>query len=181
MHLLCQGVRISVNGFGFHYVALFYSLKAFDTDEQNENGHAPLSSLGAESSHHTLFNEPSQKSSQSLLFPWHQSKLCVHPACDWAFLSQAYDWVSSLKFYKLLWCSLVAPFPEKERGVSPCFCLLLGPCQESSCVTMKWFTVYCKQSRKQAPRSIVFSWLPCSYAALLVTPEILRPHQDVPP
>lgn len=56
-----------------------------------------ISSTGTESSCPLLFSDPSQKSSQSPLSPWFPSELCVHSTCDWPFLAQESDPVSSLQ------------------------------------------------------------------------------------
>ena len=134
------GAEFSVTGSRFHYVVLFFSLKAFSTDRLVENDRALLSSPRAESSCPQLFSEPSQKSSQSLLSPWFPPN-SLPLACDRAFLSQTQNWVSRLQ---ILWTPVVwtqAIPPRRGRGILPFFCLLLGPSWKSSCMTA-WFSVY---------------------------------------
>ena len=67
MCLSCTETGLRIRGSGFHYVAPFCSLKAFNTDEWGEYDYTRLSIPGAENSCPPLFSKPSQKSNQSLV------------------------------------------------------------------------------------------------------------------
>ena len=121
----------------------FCSLKAFRTTLEDENGNVslPVSSPGAGCWHPLLFSVPSRRSCQTLLSPWFLSALCVHPACDRAFLSQPCHPLWS--FQTLLppvACIHTTP-PWDGREILPWLCGFLGHHSESSRPTRgsSWF------------------------------------------
>lgn len=136
----------------------------------------PCSSLRAESSHHLLFCESSQKSNQSpYLCPRFLSEPCIHPACVQAFLSQAGNQISKPNFR--------VPRPSDHTvPLGEVLAMLACRSQESGPQTPRRLTVY---SRKLAPRPSALCQLPgssaweqCSTLAPPVLPlnhGILRP------
>ena len=107
---------------------------------------------------------PSRRSCQTLLSPWFLSALCVHTACDWAFLSQPCHPLWS--FQTLLppvACIHTAP-PGGGREVLTWFCHLLGHHSESSHPThgSSWFMA--TPSWKPPSPLTGCSQLPCSDA-----------------
>ena len=123
---------------------------------------APRSLAPVKSLHFPLFSKPFceglQKSSQLTLSPWFLTELCVHPACDQGFLSQACDPVLSLQ---TLWTPAVQTSAVPPRGwrvgsfCTSTFCWAIAWREVTSlCSSLQFMAT---QSRKQALRLTVIS------------------------
>ena len=134
---------------------------------------APLPSIfrtEAESSCSLLFSVPLGKNSKSFLSPWFQSALCVHPTCDWAFLSQAQGLISSLQTLQTPG-GVHQPCSSWDRKrISTGFCYFLSLYLESSHLTMMQIMVSGNMEQKAG------SWARCLQLAFLLQYLGTLPH-----